>query len=118
MFSVILEQNPDYEHGRGFYNLASCYEDLGEYEKAEQHYRRALEYNFEDPILLGGYASFLYLHGDPELAFKAYLNLLRLDRSGGSEKDAELAILALRELGKRVGLTDRDVTEKIEEISP
>jgi tetratricopeptide (TPR) repeat protein len=80
LFAAIVKEQPDWEHGRGFYSLANNYEDSGQLEKAEQAYKSALRYQPAYDIFLGGYASFLYLHGDPERAFKAHLELLEIER--------------------------------------
>src|ERR1035438_188057 len=79
LFSTIVEVQPDWEHGTALHMLAQCYEDVGKLELAEENYRAALKYEPANDIFLGGYASFLYLHGKPEDAFNAYLELL-LDR--------------------------------------
>jgi len=62
-YAEIIAQNPGWEHGTALYGLACCYEDLGELRLAEECYRRALSYEPENPIFIGGLASFLHLHG-------------------------------------------------------
>ena len=42
-FSVVLEQCP--ENAELYNNIALCYANLGEYEKAESNYLKALEFN-------------------------------------------------------------------------
>src|SRR5436190_21573905 len=69
LFAVIVKEQPDWEHGMAFYNLAYCYEDLGELALAEKCYRDALRYEPTNPYFTGGLASFLYLHGDTDEAF-------------------------------------------------
>src|SRR5713101_2028982 len=66
LFATIVKEQPDWEHGTAFYNLAGCYEDLGELTLAEQCYRDALRYEPKNPHFLGGLASFIYLHGDAD----------------------------------------------------
>ena len=117
LFTVIVNENPGYEHGECFHNLAGCYEDLGELDKAEENYRRALEYEPKNPIFLGGYAAFLYLHRDPQAAFEEYLKLWKLEYSSGNKAQAENAMLGLRELGRRLGLTDEELTQRLEAAS-
>jgi Tfp pilus assembly protein PilF len=114
LFSRIIEQRPDYEHGQTLYNLAGCYEDLGQLDEAKRYYLRALEYGPHNEIILGGYASFLYLYGDPQQAFDAHLTLLRLERSNRNSQGAERTVIALKELAKRLGLTEYEVIEKTE----
>ena len=65
-----MKEQPDWEHGFGFHYLAGCYE-MGKLELAEKCYNAALQYEPANPILFGGLASFLYLHGEPEKAFAA-----------------------------------------------
>lgn len=118
LFSAIVEERPDWEHGEAFYHLASCYEDIGELRKAEENYRRALEFEPKNPYFLGGYASFLYLHGDPQSAFEEYLKLWKLEDSGGNKIQADKTLPGLRELSKRLELTDEELTERLETHSP
>ena len=100
----------------GFYNLAGCCEDLGRLDLAEQYYNAALQYEPANPILLGGIASFLYLHGEPDKAFSAYLELLRVERVNKHKKGVESSTIALRALGKKMGLPEAAVTERINEL--
>jgi Flp pilus assembly protein TadD len=113
LFASIVEQRPDWEHGTGFYSLASCYEELGELGLAEQSYRNALRYEPQNPIFLGGLASFLYLHGNPSEAFDYYLALLRIERANADQHGAESTKTALETLGRRMGLSDEAVAEKL-----
>jgi tetratricopeptide (TPR) repeat protein len=116
LFSAIVKEQPDWEHGLGFYDLARCYEDLGKLELAEECYNAALRYQPASPDFLGGLASFLYLYGDPEKAFSSYLELLEVDRMNKDEKGVELSTTALRALGKKIGLSQAAVTERINRI--
>lgn len=113
LFTKIVEQRPDYEHGMVWHDLAGCYEDLGELEEAERCYLRALEYGTGDSTIHGGYASFLFLHGDPQKAFDAHLELLKLDRSCGDMQGEEKSMWALKELAKKLGLSDEALSERI-----
>jgi len=63
LYAEIVAQNPAWEHGTALYSLACCYEDLGELTLAEECYRRALNYEPENSIFIGGLTSFLHLHG-------------------------------------------------------
>ena len=117
LFSAIVKERPDWEHGEAFYSLACCYEDLGELDKAEESYRRALEYEPKNPYFLGGYASFLYLHRDPQSAFEEYLKLWKLEHSSGNKAQADKTMLGLRELSNRLGLTDEELTQRLEAAS-
>jgi Flp pilus assembly protein TadD len=115
---VIVKENPGYEHGSCFHDLAGCYEDLGELDKAEENYRRALEYEPKNPIFLGGYASFLYLHRDPQSAFEEYLKLWKLENCSGNKAQADKTMPGLRELSKRLGLTDKELRQRLQGASP
>jgi Flp pilus assembly protein TadD len=112
LLSVIVEAQPDWEHGEALHNLAQCYEDLGRHELAEKLYRAALDYEPANDIFLGGLASFLYLHGKPEDAFDAHLKLLTIQRSQGSEVGS--IMVALNALGERMGWSRAMIAEKIE----
>src|SRR5262245_22463152 len=84
--ATIVKEQPGWDHGSATYNLACCYEDLGELSLAEQYFREALQYEPENSIFLGGLASFLYLHGDPAVAFDCHLALLKVDRKIGDRR--------------------------------
>jgi Flp pilus assembly protein TadD len=114
LFSAIVKEQPDWEHGLGFYSLACCYEDLGQLELAEGCYNAALRFEPANPYFLGGLASFLYLHGEPEKAFNAYLTLLEVYKMERDEKGVEQATIALKALGKKMGLSEASVAERID----
>src|SRR5207237_736317 len=65
LYRQLLAQQPDWENGLGFYNLASCYEVLGEISSARSAYLKALVFAPQDTAILGGYASFLLRYGSP-----------------------------------------------------
>jgi Flp pilus assembly protein TadD len=111
----LLELQPDWEHGEGFYNLAHCLEELGRYEEAKEKLERVLDYEPQNPIFLGGLASFLYLHGDPQDAFEKHLALLRLERSLGFRERGKQTAIALRALGRKLGMAPQTVDQLIEE---
>ena len=113
LFSAIIEQQPNWEHGQVFYDLAVCYEDLKEFDKALQNYLRALEYEPRNPYFLGGYASFLYLHGDPKIAFEQHLKLWRIESH--NEHSSAKVMIPLRELSKRLGLSDQELENRLKE---
>jgi tetratricopeptide (TPR) repeat protein len=80
LYEKIVVENPNWEHGEAFYNLAGCYEDIGELEKAEENYLNALNIQPEYYIFVGGYASFLYQFSEPQTAFDWYLKLLKIEK--------------------------------------
>lgn len=113
LFAKIVEDQPDWEHGLGFYNLATCYEELGRLKQAQEGFMAALQYEPENTIFLGGLASFLYLHGEPEKAFEAHLQLLKLEKMAGNVADVESLKTPLRALGEKMGLSQIEVTDRI-----
>jgi Flp pilus assembly protein TadD len=116
LFAAIVKEQPDWEHGQGFYSLACCYEDLGELKLAEECYNAALRFEPANPYFLGGLASFLYLHGETEKAFNTYLTLIEVYRMESDQKAIEEATIALKALGKKMGLSDTSVAERINRI--
>lgn len=117
LFSAIVKEQPDWEHGTGFYSLACCYEDLGRLELAEDCYNSALRYEPANPYFLGGLASFLYLHGDPQKAFNSYLRVLAIYMSQRDQRGVAAATTALQALGKKMGLPEAEVTERIGQVA-
>ncbi len=113
LFAMIIEEQPDWEHGTAFYNLACCYEDLGELSSAEKYYRDALRYDSKNPYFLGGLASFLYIHGENDKAFAAYLKLLEIERANGDQRGIETTTTAVRSLGKKMGLSEEALLSRI-----
>jgi Flp pilus assembly protein TadD len=95
LFKAIIRKRPDWENGEAFYDVAGCQEDLGELDKASENYRRALEYEPRNPYFLGGYASFLYLHGDPRSAFEQHLRLWEIERNN-EDSSAKMTWLRVR----------------------
>lgn len=115
LYKKIVEENPNYEFGACFYDMACCYEDLGELKKARENYLKAIEYNDEDPIKLGGYASFLYLHGDAREALEAHLKLLGREKKWGSNTfNTSNTLIAIKALAQKIGLTDEELSKLIE----
>ena len=115
LFSAIVERQPDWEHGMCYYEIAGCYEDLGEIAKAEPFYRKALIFDPENEIYMGGLASFLYLHGRPQDAFDSYLELMRRYALHGMEARIEKAKPALMTLGEKLGMTHDQVMSRVQE---
>jgi Tfp pilus assembly protein PilF len=114
LYSALVEEQPDWEHGEAFLFLANCQEDLGQIELAEKSYRAALSYEPSNDIFLGGFASFLYLHGKPEDAFSAYLNILATEKRAMYEDGIKRTMIGLKALGERLGWSEAEVVERIE----
>jgi Flp pilus assembly protein TadD len=111
--ALIVRERPDWEQGAAVYSLANCHEDLGELELAETLYREALRYGPTSPIFLGGYASFLYLHGEARSAFASFLELLAVERMNRNPAGVQNAMVALQTLGRKLGLSSHEVSAKI-----
>ena len=119
LFEQITIEDPEYEWGRCFCDLAGCLEDLGKFDEVEKNYLKALEYNPEDHIVLGNYSIFLYKCGDLEKAFNVHLELLNLEKLWGykrNEDGIQEAISRTEELGEKIGMTKEEVNRKIDEI--
>ena len=114
-FKELVEISPEFEHGMAFYNLASALEEEGCLKEAKEAYLKAIEYDSEDPIRLGGFASFLYLHGSCDEAFNAHLNLLQLERIIKDYSSAEETLEVLYELGEKIGWNKEEVQKAINE---
>lgn len=111
LFKRIVDENPNYEFGLCLYSLAYCLEELGELAEAKKNYIKAIEYDNEDPNRLGGYASFLYLHGNASEAFDKHIELMKLENKLGL--DVSTTIIALKRLGEKLGLTEEEVLGRI-----
>jgi|ANMQ01.1.fsa_nt_gi tetratricopeptide (TPR) repeat protein len=62
----LVRINPQWEHGEAFFNLAQCYEEIGDLQKAKANYLRALEIQPDYYIFIEGYAAFLKHYGNVE----------------------------------------------------
>ncbi len=112
LFEMIVKERPDWEHGSIQHSLSYCYEELHEYEKAEQWLLAALQYDPDNPYFISSYASFLYLHGDPRKSFDMHMRMLELE---GADSTFSPSIEFLKNLGAKVGLSDEAVNSKRDE---
>jgi tetratricopeptide (TPR) repeat protein len=117
LLEKLLEEQPGWEHGYGAFNLAECYEEQGNLEKARVAYAEAVARNQIDPVLLGGYASFLFLHGELAEAFDTHLLLLSVEFKGKSNQGVSDTILALNKLGRGLGLSQEVIDARILQAS-
>ena len=60
----LVRINPQWEHGEAIYNLAGCYEEIGDLQKAKANYLRALEIQPDYYIFVEGYEGFSDRHGN------------------------------------------------------
>jgi Flp pilus assembly protein TadD len=86
---------------------------LGELTLAEKCYRDALQHEPKNSHFIGGLASFLYLHGDTDKAFASYLTLLEIERTSRNQRGIEMATTALQVLGRKMGLSETTLAEKL-----
>jgi tetratricopeptide (TPR) repeat protein len=107
----LLRDQPDWEHGIGTYSLAICYEEMNRLEEAAGLYREALRQEPDNTNFLGGYASFLYLHGNSRDAFELYAKIFRRARASKNVEREKQLTPALLELGRRLGLSESQVRE-------
>ena len=117
LFEQVLQSQPDWEHGYGFFQLAQCYEESRRIADARAAYERAVQISPTDPILLGGFASFLYLNGDPRQAFDEHIRLLALERKRGDTNGMASTTTALKSLGSRLGWSDKETEAQIAKAS-
>ena len=115
-FAQIIKEQPDWEHGEASYHLACCLEDLGEIQKAKQSYLQAIQYGPGNTFLWGGYASFLYLHGDPQEAFDAHVKLLGIEKNSdySNSQSIDQLMLTLTELASKLVLSQKEMQIRIE----
>jgi Flp pilus assembly protein TadD len=118
IFHLIIKEQPDWEHGTALYNLASCYEDLQQPALAEEFYQKAVELDTKNPIFLGGLASFLALKDKPDRAFDAYLTLLQVEESNDNKEGIKRALMGLKSLGGKMGLSAEQSVMKIKAKIP
>ena len=112
LWQIIIQEQPDWEHGEAFYNLAGCHEDLGDSVGARHYYSKAITCGPSNWIFWGGYASFLYLQGDFRESFEAHLKLLKLDRA---DPQASGTIRMLRTLAQKIGVSNIELEQRIDE---
>lgn len=105
LFKKLINKQPDFEHGTPYYNLACCYEDIGELEKARISFKKALSFNSRDLVFLGGYASFLYQYGTPVDALSVYRRLLKA--TGNSSQSEQQILPIIMELKKKIINTNK-----------
>lgn len=114
LLNELILQAPDWEHGNAHYNLACCYEELGQIDNASLHYLRALNLESKNPYFLGGYATFLYLYGDPAQALETYFQYIESVNCRQSEIDEVMPTLI--ELAIRANLPRELVDNRIHQL--
>lgn len=117
-FEAVLAVRPDWEHGYGWFNLAECYEEIGRTGEAGVAYQKAELFSPTDPVLVGGRASFLYLHGEPMDAIDQHIRLLSLDRLHSDKSAADITMVALSALAARLGWSEDQLARHISKRLP
>jgi small glutamine-rich tetratricopeptide repeat-containing protein alpha len=59
LWREIIEIVPNWEHGYAHYYLADCYTRTGQFDEAEQAYRRAIELEPQNEMFSSGLQSFI-----------------------------------------------------------
>lgn len=114
LLSRLVEDHPSYEHGKPHYDLACCFEELGQFDEARASFVRALEANPTDPIFSGGYASFLYQHGTAQDAFDAYVRFIAI--VGPQSELGQRSWPAVIALAEKLGIGEQEAQRQIREV--
>jgi len=115
LWEELVAAAPKWDHGSAWHSLAACCEDAGEFQEAEVAYLRAIEIEPSNWIYIGGYASFLYLHGEANEAFEQHLRLIRTKLADGVADAQNRFQPVLDELGRRLGLNQPELDRRIQE---
>jgi Tfp pilus assembly protein PilF len=113
LLKQIISVDPAWSHGAAHYNLAGCYEDVGEIENARVHYEEALRISPGNDLFMGGYASFLYLHGMPREALTAHLRLIEAYSINDLENEVAAVRPALVALAKKLDWSDVQLEQEV-----
>lgn len=105
---------PDYECGYAYYNLARALHKLEKCSDASNAYLAAIKQDSKNEIFWGGYASFLFLHGNPQEAFNAYLQLYRIERENMMNTDDTL--IGIKELAQQLKLSDAELKKRLKNL--
>lgn len=114
-FKELTEIAPDYENGLAFADLAVAYEFLGKTDEAEKAYLKAIEYNDEDDYRLANYASFTRGYRSAEVAYEAYMKLLKSYRKWQWHDSVEEVLPTLYKLGEKMGWDKERIQKAIDE---
>jgi tetratricopeptide (TPR) repeat protein len=115
LLEKIIKEMPSWEHGYGYYNLAECYEDMREFDKAREAYENAIKLDRNNSMFVGAYASFLYLQGQTVETFEWYLKLLSLENSQGDQKLANDTKKMLSQLAEKLNYTELELDNYLQQ---
>lgn len=113
LWEQLVESVADWEHGLAWHSLANCYEDVGELARSEAAHLRAIEVEPDNSTWVGGYSSFLFLHGDPSAALEQHLRWIEVERARGAKDPHARLQPVLQALGKRVGISQSEIESRI-----
>lgn len=114
LLQEIVTARPDWEHGGAAYSLAICYEELGRLKDAKSNYLLALSQRPSDHLFWGGYAEFLYFHGEAEVALEAQLKFI--EYRGFTPAELEEFLPRVSMLCEKLGLTEIQTNELIDRL--
>ena len=79
-YERLLESDPTWSNGAGYYALAETYEQAGRINEARAAFEKAIEYNNDPPnaLFLSNYGGFLLQHGAAAEAFEWFLRGIRV----------------------------------------
>lgn len=99
LYKKILKIQDDFEHGGGWFQLASCYEETGQIELALKSYQQSLKKDPDDYIKLCAYGSFLFQIKDYIGAYKIYNKIYHYEVANNI--DPSNTLVAISELVKK-----------------
>ena len=115
IWTQIVQEQPDWEGGSAYYEMAVCEEELGLYEEAREHFLGALRQQPEYEYFIRGYASFLYMHGDVAEALAQHLKLIHMMITLNRQSEAERITVAAKELARRLNTPQAEIEALVAE---
>lgn len=115
LFAQIVAIHPDWEHGCAAYSLACALEEIGDLKGAEKNYLLALRCSPDDDYFIEGYASFLFLHGEPLHALDFFIQLIR--REGSTQQSIDKRDYVLLTLAEKLNLSKENLIKRISQTA-
>lgn len=104
--------DPNWEHGMAYHEISGCFEELGDYQQANNYLEKALSNDPTNEMFMGAKASLEYLHGDPKEALELFLRLAHTYRNRRSRVDQIMP--AINELARRLNLEEAVIERMLE----
>lgn len=79
LLQQVLEQQPDWEHGDGWYDLSCMLSQVGKNQEAIECIERALTHQSGHPVFKIHLVDLLSKYGDADIAFQTFLEEVRLN---------------------------------------